>query len=168
MSLLFDFTVNKETKTIHVTREFAAGIDLVWDAFTKAEILGLWMAPKPLKIHTKEMSFRERGRWLYTMVSPENPNPTRWSLVEYLKIEPKTYYSSRNSFCDENGNTLNNVFSLTTNSFKEGPEVTTVYIEKKFEDLAVLEMMATNGFKEGSAAGFDNLDEYLLGVANRK
>ena len=45
MSLLFDFTVDKATNTIHVTREFAADLDLVWDAFTKSEMLDQWSAP---------------------------------------------------------------------------------------------------------------------------
>lgn len=168
MNLHFDFTLNKETKTIYITREFAAGLDLVWDAFTKPEILSLWMAPKPYKIHTKEMDFREGGRWLYSMISPENPNPTRWAMAEYIKIEPKTRFSSRNSFPDENGNSISDAFSITTNSFKEGEEVTTVYIEKKFDDPAVLEMMATNGFKEGTAAGFANLDDYLRTMSTGK
>ena len=39
MNLLFDFTVDKATSTIYVTREFAADLDIVWDAFSKAEIL---------------------------------------------------------------------------------------------------------------------------------
>jgi uncharacterized protein YndB with AHSA1/START domain len=43
MNLLFDFTVDKATATIYITREFAADLDLVWDAFTKSEILEQWM-----------------------------------------------------------------------------------------------------------------------------
>jgi len=35
-NLLFEFTVDKATATIHITREFCAGLDLVSDAFTKA------------------------------------------------------------------------------------------------------------------------------------
>jgi len=38
-NLLFDFIVDKATKTVFVNREFAAGQSLVWDAFTKQEIL---------------------------------------------------------------------------------------------------------------------------------
>jgi len=38
-TLLFDFTVNKENNTINIEREFAADLDLVWDAWTKPEIL---------------------------------------------------------------------------------------------------------------------------------
>ena len=33
-NLLFDFTVDKAQKTVYVNREFAAGLSLVWDAFT--------------------------------------------------------------------------------------------------------------------------------------
>ncbi len=45
--LLFDFTVDKATKTATINREFAADLSLVWDAFTRQEILDQWWAPKP-------------------------------------------------------------------------------------------------------------------------
>jgi uncharacterized protein YndB with AHSA1/START domain len=41
-NLLFDFTVDKTTNTVFVNREFAAELSLVWDAFTKQEILDQW------------------------------------------------------------------------------------------------------------------------------
>jgi uncharacterized protein YndB with AHSA1/START domain len=166
MSLLFDFTADKATKTIHITREFAADLDLVWDAFTKPEIIVQWTAPKPFRAFIKEMDFREGGRSLMAMISPENAH--HWSKVEYLRIEPKTSFTGRNSFCDEDGNTLNDKFSLTTNSFQPGAGKTTVYIEKKFDDLAVLEMMVTRGFKEGTSASMINLDEYFDTLAVNK
>lgn len=163
--MLFEFTVDKATKTIHITREFAADLDLVWDAFTKAEILDQWTAPKPYRARTKEMDFREGGRWLYAMITPER---THWSLVEYIRIEPKSSFYARNSFADENGISLNNRYSWTTNSFKADGETTTVHIEKRFDDLSVLEMMASNGFKEGMAMAMTNLDEYLLTLVGNK
>ena len=51
--LLFDFTVDKSTKTVCITREFDAGLSLVWDAFTKPEILDQWVAAKPWTSRTK-------------------------------------------------------------------------------------------------------------------
>ena len=166
MNLLFDFTVDKVTKTIHITREFAADLDLVWDAFTKAEILDQWSAPKPFKVRTKEMDFREGGRWLYAMVSPENV--FHWSLVEFIKIQPKSSFSTKNTFSDEDGKPRNNAFSLVKNSFRAGAEVTTVYIEKIFDDLSTLELLVSMGFKEGTAAGMRNLDELLLTLVTDK
>jgi uncharacterized protein YndB with AHSA1/START domain len=165
MNLLFDFTVDKATKTIHITREFAADLDLVWDAFTKAEILDQWTAPKPWKVRTKEMDFREGGRWLYAMVTLEK---THWSLAEFIEINPKSNFSSRNTFSDENGNYIIDGFSLTKNSFKAGTDTTTVHIEKKFDQLSTLEMMVSGGYKEGMAAGLSNLDEYLRTMVTSK
>ena len=166
MNLLFDFTVDKATKTIHITREFAADLDLVWDAFTKAEILDQWYAPKPFRARTKEMDFREGGRWLYAMVSPEKVEG--WSLVQFIKIQPKSSFSTKNTFSDENGNPRNNAFSLVKNSFKAGVETTTVHVEKVFDDLSTLEMLISMGFIEGTAAGFGNLDEYFLTLVTSK
>jgi PhnB protein len=169
MNLLFDFTVDKATATIHITREFAADLDLVWDAFTKAEMLDQWMCFKPWGHQTKEMDFREGGRWLHAMISPENV--ARWSLAEFIKIQPKSGFTTRNSFCDENGDPLNNVFtsSLTETSFKAGAGITTVQITKKMASLAQLEQFVAGGyFKEGTAAGFANLDEYLRTLVTSK
>jgi PhnB protein len=167
MNLHYDFTVNKDTKTIHLTREFAADLDLVWDAFTKAEILDQWTAPKPFRAQTKEMDFREGGRWLYAMISPED-GVRGWSLVEFIEIRPKTTFYGRNSFSDENGISLNNVFSLTRHTFLPKGETTTVHIEKKFDDLAVLEKMVSLGWKEGITAAMVNLDEYFASVVTSK
>ncbi len=163
MNLLFDFTVDKDTATIHITREFAADLDLVWDAFTKAEILDQWMGPKPWRVQTKEMDFREGGRWLYTMVSPENVSTGRWSLAEFVEIQPKSSFTTKNSFSDENGNHTDTgfTFSLTTNSFKAEGEKTTVQIVKKMASLSELEQFVAMGYKEGMAMVMSNLDEYL-------
>jgi PhnB protein len=166
MNLLYDFTVDKETNTIRITREFAADLDLVWDAFTKPEILDQWQAPKPWRACTKEMDFSEGGRWLYAMISPENVS--RWSLAEFTKIQPKSSFSSRNSFCDENGIPTHEAFSLTRNDFKSEEEKTTVYVEKKFDNLSSLEKMVSMGYKQGLAMALANLDEYFLTVLAAK
>ena len=171
MNLLFDFTVDKDTATIHITREFAADLDLVWDAFTKSEILDQWMGPKPWRVQTREMDFREGGRWLYTMVSPENVSSGRWSLAEFVEIQPKSSFTTKNSFSDENGNPVDSgfTFSLTTNSFKAEGEKTVVRIAKKMASLAELEQFVAGGYYEkGTAAGMDNLDEYLRTLVTSK
>ena len=157
-NLLFDFTVDKATTSIHITREFAADVDLVWDAFTKADILDQWVAPAPWRAKTKEMDFREGGRWLYAMISPEDAK--HWSLVDFVTIEPLSSYTSINSFSDENGDAGNPAFtsSLTETTFQPGEGKTTVHIIKKMADLAQLELFVTMGFKEGMAAALNTLD----------
>src|SRR5580692_6954487 len=60
--LLFDFAVDKATKTVTIVREFASELSLVWDAYTKPEILDQWWAPKPMESKTKFMNFEVGGR----------------------------------------------------------------------------------------------------------
>jgi len=59
--LQFDIIVNKENNTIQVNREFAANLDLVWAAWTEADILDQWWAPKPYMTITKSLDLREGG-----------------------------------------------------------------------------------------------------------
>jgi len=73
-NLLFDLAVDKAAKKVFITREFDADLSLVWDAFTKAEILDQWWAPKPLASKTKVMNFEVGGRRFYAMVWPEDKN----------------------------------------------------------------------------------------------
>ena len=100
--LLFDFTVDKTTKTVFITREFDAGLSLVWDAFTKQEILDQWVAPKPWVSKTKFMDFKVGGRRFYAMVSPEGQE--RWAIQKFTSISPKTNFKMSNAFADKDEN----------------------------------------------------------------
>ncbi|HEX4851923.1 MAG TPA: SRPBCC domain-containing protein, partial [Puia sp.] len=160
--LLFDFSVNKEKNIINVKREFAAGLDLVWDAWTKPELLDLWWAPKPYQVRTKSMDFREGGFWLYAMVSPENI--AHWCRADYKKIDIKKSFSGLDAFCDENGK-VDSSFprSLWTNDFNENSAAatTTVNISIEYKSLSDLEKIIEMGFKEGFTMAMENLDQYL-------
>src|SRR6187402_344473 len=98
-NLLFDFTVDKEAKTVYITREFAADQSLVWDAFTKAELLDQWVAPKPYVSKTKVMDFKVGGRRFYAMVGPDGQE--RWQIQTYTSISPKTNFKMFNAFADK-------------------------------------------------------------------
>src|SRR3954469_18873522 len=100
--LLFDFTVDKAAQKVYITREFAAPLSLVWDAYTKPEILDQWWAPKPWTSKTKVMNFEVGGRRFYAMVSPEGQE--RWSVQKYTSITPKSNFKLYNAFSDENEN----------------------------------------------------------------
>ena len=98
-NLLFNFNVDKASKTVSVVREFDADLPLVWDAFTKAEILDQWVAPKPFVARTKFMDFKVGGRRFYAMVSPEGDE--RWLIQRYTSITPKTNFKMFNAFADK-------------------------------------------------------------------
>jgi uncharacterized protein YndB with AHSA1/START domain len=158
--LAFEFSVNKENKTITVKREFAAELPLVWDAYTKSEILDQWWAPKPWKARTKTMDFREGGYWHYAMVGPEGEE--HWALATYKTIDPKRRFTALDGFADAEG-VVNTEMpqSKWEVSFTPKEEVTLVENMITFDDLAQLETTIQMGFKEGLTMAMENLDALL-------
>ncbi|MFZ1306141.1 MAG: SRPBCC domain-containing protein [Ferruginibacter sp.] len=160
--LLFDFTLDKATKTVYITREFDAELSLVWDAFTKAELLDQWVAPKPWTSKTKYQDFKVGGKRFYAMVSPEGQE--RWALQEYLSITPTTNFKMYNAFADEAenpelpGSEWDHTFSEQGNSTSPG---TTVSITIYNESLDRLEKMIEMGFTEGFKMSMSNLENLL-------
>ena len=165
MSLLFDFTVDKAAQTVFITREFDADLALVWDAFTKAELLDQWVAPKPYKSKTKFMDFRVGGRRFYAMVSPEGHE--RWAVQKYISISPKTNFKMFNAFADkdENPELPGSDWDYT---FTEQNGKTTVHITIYNESLARLEKMIEFGFKEGFTMSMTNLENLLASLSVEK
>ncbi|WP_425635862.1 SRPBCC domain-containing protein [Algoriphagus yeomjeoni] len=159
-NLKFDFIVNKENNTVNVNREFAANLELVWEAWTNPEILDLWWAPKPYRTKTKSMDFREGGMWLYAMISPQNE--MHWCKNEYHKIVYQLMFSGLDAFCDENG-VVSKEMPRThwTNTFLEQGKNTLVQITAKYDSLADLEKIIQMGFKEGFTMAMENLDQYI-------
>jgi uncharacterized protein YndB with AHSA1/START domain len=157
-----DFIVNKETKTVTITKQFDAPRDLVWDAYTKPEFLDQWWAPKPFSSRTKVMEFREGGRRFYAMVSPEGQE--RWVLQQFKSITPKTNFKLFNAFADEN-ETPQLPGSDWDLNFSEQNGMTTVHVSIYNESLDRLERMIEMGFKEGTAAQLKNLEELLVSLS---
>jgi len=156
--LLFDFTLDKPSKTVLITREFAAELPIVWDAFTKAELLDQWVAPKPWSARTKHMNFEVGGRRFYAMVSPEGQE--RWSVQEFTSISPKTNFKMYNTFSDENENRQLPGSEWDYN-FSEQNGITKVKITIVNESLERLEKMIEMGFTQGFKMSIDNLEKLL-------
>ena len=157
-NLLFDFTVDKAAKTVFITREFDADLSLVWDAFTKAEILDQWVAPKPFLSKTKFMDFKVGGRRFYAMVSPEGHE--RWAIQKYTSISPKTNFKMFNTFSDkdENPELPGSEWDYT---FSEQNGITKVNIVIYNESLARMEKMIEMGFTEGFKMSMATLENLL-------
>ncbi|MFH6988881.1 SRPBCC domain-containing protein [Flavobacterium collinsii] len=156
--LQFDFTVDKATKTVIINREFNAELPLVWDAFTKPELLDQWVAPKPWSSKTKHMTFEVGGRRFYAMVSPEGFE--RWAVQEYTSITPKTNFKMFNTFADQNEN-RELPGSNWDHSFSEQNGITKVSITIFNESLERLEKMIEMGFEQGFKMSIDNLNQLL-------
>lgn len=162
-TLLFDFTVDKSTNTIYVNREFAAELSLVWDAFTKKEILDQWWAPKPWASRTKSMDFKVGGHRFYAMVSPEGQE--FWSIQKYIAIHPKTNFEYFDTFSDAEQNPNTDLPSANWSlDFVEAKEGTLVKISVKHDSLESIEKIIQMGFKEGFTMTLNYLENLLLEI----
>jgi uncharacterized protein YndB with AHSA1/START domain len=160
-----DFIVDKQTKTVSITREFAYNLSLVWDAYTKPELLDQWWAPKPMTSRTKAMDFKVGGRRFYAMVSPDGDE--RWVVQKYTSITPKTNFKLFNAFADKDEN-LELPGSDWDLNFSEQDGKTKVSISIYNESLERLERMIEMGFKEGVTAQLQNLEELLAKLLRAK
>ena len=162
-NLLFDFTVDKAIKTVFITREFDAELSLVWDAFTKAELLDQWIAPKPFVSKTKYQDFKVGGKRFYAMISPEGEE--RWAIQEYTSITPKTNFKMYNAFADKDENP-ELPGSEWDHTFSEQNDITKVSITIFNESLERLERIQ-DGFTQGMKMSLSNLENLLATLSQR-
>ena len=161
--LQFDFLVDRDKNTITIKREFAADRQLVWDCYTRSELLDRWFAPKPFTTKTKSMDFSEGGRWHYAMVDPDGKE--YWGRMDYLTIRPVDNYTALDGFCDEAGELNKDLpranWDVTFSDKSAHALVQTVVTYKSLEDLeAVIQM----GMEEGLKSTLERLDELLAAL----
>ena len=149
-----------EAKKIRVERDFNAPVQKVWRAWTESSMLDQWWAPHPWRAETKSMDFRPGGFWLYCMRGPANE--AHWARVDYQTIDKFKHFDAMDSFCDENGNKLNEMPSMNwRNEFQDMGESTKVIVNISFDKEADIRTLLEMGFEQGFTSAMDNLDELL-------
>lgn len=165
-NLLFDFVADKVKNTLTIKREFAAGRQVVWDCYTKSELLDQWFAPAPLTTKTKSMDFREGGHWHYAMVDPQGAE--YWGYTEYLTIKPIDYYTALDAFTNEKGEINNDLPRANFHvAFFDKATNTRVEILISYKTLQDLETVIQMGMEQGMKATLDKLDILLSKIANK-
>lgn len=160
-----EFIVDKQAKTVSITKEFDAELSLVWDAYTRAELLDQWWAPKPWMSRTKVLDFEVGGRRFYAMVSPEGVE--RWSVQKYKAITPKTNFKFYNTFSDADEN-LELPGSDWDFNFTDQGSTTKVTVSIYNESLERMERILEMGFVEGTESQLKNLEELLARLSQQK
>lgn len=147
-------------KKITVTKHFNARPEVVWQAWTKKEILDQWWAPKPWRAETRKFEFKNGGTWQYDMVGPENER--HHAKVEFSNIHAPKSYEGTDSFTDVKGN-VNTELPLThwKNEFRSSGGGTDVKVTITTKEASALEKLLEMGFEEGFKMGLGNLEEYF-------
>ena len=166
-NLSYDFSVDKKNNVITIKREFAAGQQLVWDAFTKREILDQWWAPKPWQAKTKSMDLKTGGHWLYAMLGPNGE--AHWSRTSYTEVQPPKRFAGDDAFTDPEGNINKDMPQSKWDVIFTGHgEHTIVEFHISYANTKQLEDTIAMGFKEGITMTMDALDELLPSLQEKK
>jgi len=147
-------------KKLNVVREFEAPVADVWKAWTDADMLDQWWAPRPWKAETKSMDFSDGGTWIYSMNGPQGERS--WCRVDFNNITAGKSFGAAVSFCDEDGNKDASFPEMNwVATFSAIGDDTKVEVEITFPTTADLEKIVGMGFSQGFTMAHGNLDELL-------
>lgn len=156
-------TADVQTNRLTIRRSFDAPKTLVWDCYTKADLLDQWFAPEPLTARTKSMEFREGGHWHFAMIDPDGTE--YWARFDYDRIDPTDSYRARDAFSDETGAVNSEMpVSIWDVTFEDSAPGTIVQIVATYESAEAMQSVRDMGMEEGMKSTFDRLDRLL---ANR-
>ncbi len=145
---------------LQVSREFEAGLPLVWRAWTEPELLDQWWAPKPWRCETISMDFRPGGKWIYAMVGPEGERHAGVQI--YSEIQREAWFKGKDAFGDEQGNINEDLpVAVWENTFTSTPKGTLVKTTAKYPNPEALQTVLDMGMEEGLKMAQNNLDELL-------
>ena len=153
-----EFKQNENELT--VIRNFDADINLVWRAWTEAELLDQWWAPAPWKSETSHMEFKVGGYRLYAMVGPEGERHV--GRTDYKAIDKPNSFGGEDAFCDADGN-VNPALPVSkfVNQFEQKGSQTTVTVVTVYDSVDLLQQVIDMGMKEGLSMAYDQLEKVL-------
>ncbi len=154
-------TIKSEGNQLTITRTFQAPIALVWRAFTEADLLDQWWAPKPWQSLTKRMDFREGGSRLYAMRGPEGEE--HWCITNFQSIVKEIKLSGEDAFCQDESGAINFDFPVAQfeNHFQANGNTTLVTIVTEYASAEHLQQVIQMGIEEGLTMAYEGLDAVL-------
>ena len=152
---------NQSTKELTITRVFDAPRELVFTAFSEAEMIRQWWAPQGWDMPVCTMDFRPGGEWRYCFRNAEGQE--HWARAIYQQIEPGKQIVYRNEFIDSQGNLIEGLPSSTfTITFSDLAGKTQLTTHVRLDSAANLEKLVGMGFKQGYTQTLNNLEQFLI------
>ena len=143
-----------------MVKDLDADINKVWTAYSDRTKLDQWWAPKPYRAETKELNFKEGGRWLYAMVGPKGDH--QWAKMDFEKIAAPNQFTAVDAFSDEKGTRDKNMPSIRwSNTFEKKGDGTRLTAELSFDSAEDMKKILDTGFEQGFQMGLENLDDLL-------
>lgn len=159
------FAVSTPTdRSIEIQREFAAPRSLVWDAWTRPELLRRWYGgPSGWRLEECEIDLRVGGAWRYLIAHETGRTMTLSGVYRVVEIGHTLASSETNDDCEARAGAPE---AVTTTEFEDlgGGRclvVSTVLLATSELRDAVL----ASGMERGLGASYDRVDRLILELA---
>jgi uncharacterized protein YndB with AHSA1/START domain len=144
-------------REITLTRVFAAPRSLVFDAFTKPELLKRWFGPRGWSLVVCEVDLKVGGAWRFVLRSPEGRDMGMRGV--YRELQPPSRSVHTETFDDFPGE------SIVTTVLVEDRGKTTLTATVLYPSQQVRDAVVESGMEHGAAESYDKLAELLPSLA---
>jgi uncharacterized protein YndB with AHSA1/START domain len=141
-------------REIVMTRVFDAPRPLVFDAFSKPELLKRWFGPRGFSLVVCEVDFRVGGGFRFVLRGPDGREMGMRGV--YREIVPPERSVHMESFDDFPGSE-----SQVTAVMTEHDGKTTLTVTVEYPSQMIRDMVAASGMEHGAAESYDKLAELL-------
>lgn len=141
---------------IQMVRVFDAPRALVYDAFTKPELLKQWFGPKGWHLTTCEVDLRVGGNWRFVLAGPNGEVMGMSGIWQELSPPERSVHIER--FDDYPGE------SVVTSVLTEENGKTTMTATVRYPSQAVRDLVVQSGMEHGAAESYDKLADILATV----
>ena len=148
-------TDRRSDREVVVTRTFNAPVRMIFDAWTKPEIIMKWWTPASFGITfiSCEMDVRTGGTYKFVMGHPAFDQPMAFH-GRYIEVEPPKRIVWTNEEGGEEG-------SVTTVTFEEKDGKTYLVLSDVYPSKAALDEAMASGSIGGYPEQFEQLDKLL-------
>src|SRR5437660_1480173 len=142
-------------REVVMTRVFDAPRRLVWDAFTKPELLKRWFGPRGWSLAVCEVDLKVGGGFRFVLRSPDGQEMGMRGV--YRELAAPDHSVHMESFDDYPGE------SQVTAVFAEQGGKTTLTATVLYASREVRDAVIKSGMEQGAAESYDKLAELLAG-----
>jgi uncharacterized protein YndB with AHSA1/START domain len=146
----------KSERELVVTRTFNAPARIVFEAWTKPELLKRWWAPKSFGLFflSCETDVRTGGTYHFVFGHPASEKPMAF-FGKYIEVTPHSRLVWTNEEGTEGG-------AVTTVTFEESGGKTLVVMHDVYPSKEALDEAIESGSTSGFGETFEQLDEFLV------
>jgi uncharacterized protein YndB with AHSA1/START domain len=144
-------------REVRLTRVFDAPRQMVWDAFTKPELMQRWFGPRGWSMTECTIDLRVGGGWRFVLQGPDGKKMGMRGAYREIKAPERSVHVE--TYDDYPGE------SIVTAVFTEKGGKTTLEATVEYPSREVRDAVIQSGMEHGAAESYDKLAELLAASA---